>query len=72
MQWISVNDKIAPDVKHNNEWPKAIVITNYGNIAICRYDPYAKYWVLDSVGLGCHEVTHWMPLPEPPHESRED
>lgn len=45
MKWISVKDKIAPDVTNEHAWPKAIVITNYGNISIAQYDPYAKYWV---------------------------
>lgn len=62
-EWISVEDRLPESVRgidvlvyrpFAHEMP-----ANDANVTIKRYSI--------SLGFsGCHKVTHWMPLPEPP------
>jgi len=68
MNWISVKDKV-PNLN-------AFVLSTDGNlvsITSYEYNEHIQeyYWNYLSSGCGCCDkdmpnVTHWMPLPEPP------
>lgn len=67
MQWIDVKDKLPLD----NE--RVIISCNEG---ICTARLLDEYWQMDPIGSyatdGCiFDITHWMPLPEPPKENPE-
>lgn len=62
-EWISVNEHGYPC-----ETMDTLVVNEYGNISIARFmAPTGAWW-----GKGLNDckvnVTHWMPLPEPPKE----
>ena len=61
-EWISVEKQLP--VLHKGYSADCLVITNFGNRLISRYDSYSKSWSL----YQCedHSVTHWMPLPAAP------
>ena len=61
-EWISVEERLP--VLHNGYSEDCLVITNFGNRLISRYDSYSKSWSL----YQCedHIVTHWKPLPAAP------
>lgn len=56
-EWISVDDdRISGDY---------LCIRNDGSISVCTY--------YQGIGWGTgssHEITHWMPLPEPPNPNK--
>ena len=60
-KWISVKDRLPEDsVEVNLHTRSGIVGTGF-------YDKYTKSWVQwYSSGSLLVDVTHWMPLPEPP------
>lgn len=65
-KWISVNDRLPADSK------KILVVNGHGYISISalwRKDGSKWTWI-DSAGHFNHvnDITHWMPLPEPPKE----
>lgn len=65
-EWISVNERLPEDCK------KILVINGHGYIgisALWRKDGSRWTWI-DSAGHFNHvnDITHWMPLPEPPKE----
>ena len=66
-EWISVEERLP--VLHNGYSEDCLVITNFGNRLISRYDSYSKSWSL----YQCedHIVTHWMPLPAAPKGEKE-
>ena len=68
-KWVSVKDRMPKDGQD------VLAYLNYGEetrIAPCNY--YNGVWY-DSV-MNCvvvlQDVTHWMPLPEPPKEDKDD
>ncbi len=63
MKWISVKDEI-PDIC------KDVLIHEYSGIILVAYYGEDKLWA-DSIGDNWlnFNVTHWMPLPEPPKET---
>ena len=57
-EWISVADKIPPDQE------EVLVLTQSKN-GVRNVDK--GYWAIDHfIHRGRSEVTHWMPMPEPP------
>lgn len=61
MDWISVEDRLPED----SDWLEVIV--NAGDcVTCCWYNPDDDEWLLDPERVFDGEVTHWMPLPEPP------
>lgn len=67
MEWISVNDRL-PEMKGLY----LVAANQYKDTTIAEYSALGKSWIgLQNVGTyddwdyDC-EVTHWMPLPEPP------
>lgn len=73
-EWISVKDRL-PDLilcRAGSAYSDAVIVWTSGRKAmIAIYDGIdflcaADYW--DAFG---EEITHWMPLPEPPNEPEE-
>ncbi len=71
MEWISIKDRL-PD--ENGVY---LVHTNYGDMTFAAYQDDWEIWpsgfVLASNTLGSPRgyLTHWMPLPEPPKQTRQ-
>lgn len=61
--WISVNDRL-PEKKGDY-----LIFNTDGIVWPYWYDKEYKEWY-DSSGYLTENVTHWMPLPEPPEEVR--
>jgi Protein of unknown function (DUF551) len=63
-EWISVKDRLP------EESQDALAFDDCGVIHMAIYSPEGLVyrWHCDTYGLYPHEVTHWMPLPEPPKE----
>ena len=60
-QWISVKDRL-PDASAD-----VSLCTRSGIVGTGYYDKYRKSWVQYYAGGAlCVDVTHWMPMPEPP------
>ena len=71
MEWISVKDKLPP----NGDKLVLIVVNGKGkNLTFRNAVEIANYtskdgWILETFPeLENMQVTHWMPLPEPPKE----
>lgn len=63
--WISVKDRL-PD---EDTIPMVLVNTTYG-YELGYYNRYANLGWTNTLGTTCFDVTHWMPLPEPPKEEK--
>ena len=57
-EWISVKERLPSDEK------TVLCVTKNNRPFVCRYKHAWERW---AVSLNV-EVTHWMPLPEPPKE----
>lgn len=72
-EWISVKDRLPE--KGSEEWYN-IVLTNQRCmtkrvVRVGYWDGYHKrFWGFEAPSD--YNVTHWMPLPEPPKEAREN
>lgn len=65
-RWISVEERLPEDEKD----VAVIVKLQKGNwmyLTAFRL-PYGGWWINKGAGLDYAEITHWMPLPEPPEE----
>ena len=64
MEWISVKEKLPND--ESVIGPVAVLV--YGkHLAIGSYaDNYGLFFVNDENFRVTNEVTHWLPLPQPP------
>jgi hypothetical protein len=63
MEWISVEDGL-PDYDTN-----VLVYWLSGNQSVLFF--WADKWDNLSIAMGGDDhITHWMPLPEPPHEEK--
>ena len=64
MEWINVNDRLPSNTND------VLVINDDGRMAVSCYflakDIYVWERRDDQIGLG--NVTHWMPLPQPPKD----
>ena len=66
-RWISVNDKLPePKTDVLAAWDDGAVWSIWQNWANDNDKDKFLYYV--DMGASVHEVTHWMPLPEPPKE----
>jgi hypothetical protein len=71
-RWISVDDKLP--IEHGPVLCYARSTTGEGNFRILGTLRNGEFWFLQVDGTQfsfpnlCLEVTHWMPLPEPPKE----
>lgn len=65
-EWISVKKKMPPDGHRPyltcRRTPKGRIVIETRYLTHSYYSPHECYWEGKKVG----EVTHWMPLPEPP------
>ena len=66
-KWINIKDGVP---KHCQE-----VIVCWNNFASCKREIHAAtysgdfgYFYIHKAGLAVKDITHWMPLPEPPKE----
>lgn len=66
-KWISVKDRLPEDVKDKEGYfiNYLVYSPEYGSVDIANYIQEADMWVCLGVPVN---VTHWMPLPEPPEE----
>jgi uncharacterized low-complexity protein len=67
-EWISVKDRLPPD-----QGKKVLVANGHGYISVFALwkKEYGNKWTwIDEQGHFKHtnDITHWMPLPEPPKE----
>ena len=68
--WISVDERLpaaAAPLAEYGEWVLGFS-ERYGVSVVCRslIDPCDNYWRWVGIDGSQEEVTHWMPLPEPP------
>lgn len=75
MNWISIKDKLPEE----GSYTVAILFdepffgtTTSGNKGAAYYDHESGKWISPITGgrlitIEVHNVTHWMPLPEPPN-----
>ena len=62
MAWISVDDKLPATRK------TVLIYDEYEGVSTGYYDSdYAKFRSIEDTYRTCN-VTHWMPLPDPPKE----
>lgn len=68
-EWISVKDRL-PEMLH----AALVYCPKYNNVfcADIREDGHWYDFIQGNGGQIVDEVTHWMPLPEPPKEAREN
>lgn len=63
MEWISVKERPPEDRD------EILIITEDCEYYVCDYFPSVnQFWVNECELLLAERVTHWMPLPPPPHE----
>lgn len=71
MGWISVKDRLPPDCESVMIWSKGMTpITAwlaYDKGEVPRYYQINDWDESDQI-LSLKDITHWMPLPEPPKE----
>lgn len=67
--WISVNDRMPA-----NGQDVLVYIDDYGESRItgCNYDNGVWYDCVMNCEIVIPNITHWMPLPEPPKEDDDD
>lgn len=64
-RWIPVKERL-PDVRDS-----VLSLTGDCDIYVCDYIPSVKqFWTIPGDELHIDDITHWMPLPEPPKEVR--
>ena len=62
-KWIPVSERLPEDSRG------VILCTRSRIVGVGFYDKNTRSWVQHYSGGGiCVDVTHWMPLPEPPKE----
>ena len=64
LKWIPVGERLP------NKWGSAIVYRKGEHYSMLRYTPALGWHFYDSEwgDVTVDDVTHWMPLPEPPKE----
>lgn len=60
-EWISVKDKLPDDGKE-------VLFSDGSSIMVGWYNADEEFWELTDADMIVYavDVTHWMPLPEPP------
>ena len=61
-EWISAKDRL----------PDCVSVQYIGNVisATERYREYTEQFVIMSKGFVHYEIKYWMPLPEPPKDTK--
>lgn len=65
IHWISVKERL-PDID-----AEVLIVTGEGLYDVAQYSGADRFWTLERNPLAwvtVADVTHWMPLPEPPKE----
>lgn len=74
MEWISVNDRLPEDMKEIMFWGRCKDYhkdtPNSAFIGVLKDSDNTMTW--HSLGYEVLNVTHWMPLPEPPKTTPEE
>jgi hypothetical protein len=65
MEWISVDDKI-PKVEHDLYSQKLLFYGQVNGVVDIYTGIYSDNGIWYSLGNEAVDVTHWMPVPEPP------
>lgn len=64
-EWISVKDRLP---EHEVD---VLCYTIYQEIEILQFDESVKWWTGSEYDYEKEQVTHWMPLPQPPKKAEE-
>ena len=64
MRWIPVEERL-PEPTEN-----PVLVHDYSGVSVAWHSK-AMGWVYKT-GFACVDVTHWMPLPQPPKEAAHD
>lgn len=67
MEWISVEDRLPKQVENYFDSKNVLVCSEYGEVFISWFKFDFNGWDL-TLNYQVN-VTHWMPLPEPPKTS---
>lgn len=70
-KWIDVNERL-PEANEKDKtgfFLKAYLVAQRNGFMMCTALWDGKNWILWGRGARLENVTHWMPLPEPPKES---
>jgi hypothetical protein len=59
-KWIPVSERLP------KEWKRVLALTNHKAQIVAKLTDVG--WVVSWNHVPCPEITHWMPLPEPPKE----
>ena len=66
MEWISVDDRL-PELCGRDDYEMHVVcLLDSGERQVC-YMEESDVWESYDINTSDAEVTHWMPLPEPPN-----
>ncbi|EBY0984824.1 DUF551 domain-containing protein [Salmonella enterica subsp. enterica serovar Bovismorbificans] len=68
MEWIKCSERIPKDTQMVLAFSKGEIVAAYWNYVMCpiEYKKYRAFTYLS--GSLLENVSHWMPLPEPPSE----
>ena len=70
--WISVKDRLPENEQYVLLWTKTGVMTYAQYLNDEPHRPWITYDEDGSIRVWDNVVTHWLPLPEPPKEEKED
>ena len=66
MNWISVKDRLPLCGGRYLVFRPYYHYDGSGDVAVCYFDVWTDTWCDDDEMLSEGDVSHWMPLPEPP------
>lgn len=69
MQWISVNDQLPEEGKNVLVFSGMIDVNNIPIYEIATYRIFNNGSCFVTGPYSLSDITHWMPLPQPPKES---
>lgn len=72
--WVSVRDRLPGEEDYrqcHENWDGAVIWTNGSDIGLGWYYTSTGNWA-DIYDCNIDDVTHWMPLPEPPKEDNDE
>lgn len=67
MEWIDVNDQL-PEIDGNKQLLAFCGTEFYSECEIVRYNEWGWHYGTRDTQNMVQNVTHWMPLPEPPKQ----
>ena len=69
-EWISVEDRL-PDTLHSKPYRLVRIVTD--GVDVWTTKQHSSYWNDPELYEDCEkDVTHWMPLPEPPVDNTDE